>query len=233
MKHLLAFAILVIYTTLSYSQTIEVGPFIGGANYIGDVGKSNFIYPNTLAAGAIAKWNRSPRHAFRLSLLYAEIAADDAESNETRRQQRGYSFNNTVAEASLGVEFNFWSYDLHEGVPQSTPYLYTGLTFFRADHVYLRNGRDGNLENEGTNWEFAIPMVLGYKETITEHIIGGLEIGARYTFSDNLDGSWPSELLGRRDPPIEFGNRNTSDWYVFTGITLTFTFGRKPCYSRF
>ncbi|MDT0647887.1 DUF6089 family protein [Zunongwangia sp. F260] len=233
MKHLLAFAILVIYTTLSYSQTFEVGPFIGGANYIGDVGKSNFIYPNTLVAGAIAKWNRSPRHAFRLSLLYAEIAADDAESNETRRQQRGYSFSNTVAEASLGVEFNFWSYDLHEGVPQSTPYLYTGLTFFRADHVYLRNGRGGNLENEGTNWEFAIPMVLGYKETITEHIIGGLEIGARYTFSDNLDGSWPSELLGRRDPPIEFGNRNTSDWYVFTGISFTFTFGRKPCYSRF
>ncbi|MDT0689325.1 DUF6089 family protein [Salegentibacter sp. F188] len=233
MKHLLAFAFLVICTTFSHSQTFEIGPFIGGANYIGDVGKSNFINPNTLVGGAIAKWNRSPRHAFRASLLYGEIAADDANSSEIRRQQRGYSFSNTIAEASLGIEFNFWNYDLHEGIPQSTPYLYTGLTFFRADHVYLQNGRGGNLENEGTNWEFSIPMVLGYKETITQNIIGGLEVGARYTFSDNLDGSWPSELLGRRDPPIEFGNRNTSDWYVFTGITLTFTFGRKPCYSHF
>lgn len=96
--------------------------------------------------------------------------------------------------------------------------------------MYLKDGRNGKLSNEGTNWDFAIPMVVGYKEAITEHIIGGLEIGARYTFTDNLDGSWPEEYLGRRDPKIEFGNRNTNDWYVFTGVSFTFTFGRKPCY---
>ncbi|MDT0643334.1 DUF6089 family protein [Zunongwangia sp. F363] len=231
MKHLLAFVFMVIATT-SYSQTFEVGPFIGGANYIGDVGKSNFINPNTLVGGALFKWNRSPRHSWRLSLLYAQIAADDANSNDTRRQQRGYSFENSIAEASLGIEFNFFEFDLHAGTPQNSPYIYTGLTYFRADHMYLKNGRAGNLVNEGSNWEFAIPMVFGYKETITEHIVGALEIGARYTFTDNLDGSWPEELLGRRDPPIEFGNRNTSDWYVFTGVSLTFNFGRKPCYCN-
>ncbi|WP_373057918.1 DUF6089 family protein [Zunongwangia sp. H14] len=231
MKHLLAFVFMVIATT-AYSQTFEVGPFIGGANYIGDVGKTNYINPNTLVGGALFKWNRSPRHSWRLSLLYAEIAADDANSSDTRRQQRGYSFSNTIAEASLGIEFNFYEFDLHAGTPQSSPYLYTGLTYFRADHMYLKNGRAGNLVNEGSNWEFAIPMVFGYKETITEHLVGALEIGARYTFTDNLDGSWPEELLGRRDPPIEFGNRNTTDWYVFTGVSLTFNFGRKPCYCN-
>ncbi len=219
------------FTANSYSQMFEVGAFAGGANFIGDVGKTNYILPNTPVGGLIAKWNRSPRHALRLSLLYAEISADDEKSNDTRRQQRGYSFDNTIAEASLGLEFNFFEFDLSEPQPQSTPYLYTGITYFRADHLWLKNGRANNLVNEGTNWDFAIPMVMGYKEAITESIIGAIEIGARYTFSDNLDGSWPEELLDRREPTAEFGNRNTNDWYVFTGISFTFTFGRKPCYS--
>lgn len=230
MRYLFAFVLMAFFTLNSYSQQFEVGFLAGGANYIGDVGKSNYILPNSPVGGLLAKWNRSPRHALRLSLLYAQISADDTNSEDTRRQQRGYSFENTIAEASLGLEFNFWDFDLTNPLPQSTPYLYTGLTYFRADHVWLKDGRAANLVNEGSNWEFAIPMVMGYKEAITEHIIGALEIGARYTMTDNLDGSWPEEYLGRRDPNREFGNRNTNDWYVFTGITFTFTFGRKPCY---
>jgi len=230
MRYLIAFVLMAFFSTNSHSQQFEVGAFAGGANYIGDVGKTNYILPNTPVGGLIAKWNRSPRHALRLTLLYAEISADDEKSNDTRRQARKYSFDNTIAEASLGLEFNFFEFDLTNPLPQSTPYLYTGITYFRADHVWLKNGRAGNLVNEGTNWEFAIPMVMGYKEAITERIIGAFEIGARYTLTDNLDGSWPEEFLGRRAPAIEFGNRNTNDWYVFTGVTFTFTFGRKPCY---
>ncbi|MFV8226273.1 DUF6089 family protein [Christiangramia aquimixticola] len=230
MRYLFAFLVMAIITLSSSAQQFEIGGFAGGANYIGDVGKTNYILPNTPVGGLIAKWNRSERHSIRLSLLYAEISADDAKSDETRRQQRGYSFNNTIAEASLGLEFNFWSFDLTDPMPQSTPYLYTGITYFRADHMWLKNGRAANLVNEGTNWDFAIPMVMGYKESVTKHIIGAFEIGARYTMTDNLDGSWPEEYLGRREPTAVFGNRNTNDWYVFTGVTLTFTFGRKPCY---
>ncbi len=230
MRYLIAFVVMAFFTTSTYSQQVEIGAFGGGANFIGDVGKTNYILPNTPVGGLIAKWNRSARHALRLTLLYAKISADDAKSSDTRRQQRGYSFDNTIAEASLGIEFNFWEFDLTNPLPQSTPYLYTGLTYFRADHVWLKNGRGNNLVNEGTNWDFAIPMVMGYKEAVTEHIIGAFEIGARYTLTDNLDGSWPEEYLGRREPSAEFGNRNTNDWYVFTGITFTFTFGRKPCY---
>ncbi len=230
MRYLIAFVILFAYVANTRAQTFEVGPFVGGANYIGDVGRTNYIFPNRLVIGGIAKWNRSPRHAFRLSVKVGEIAADDAQSPETRRVDRGYSFSNTIAEASLGIEYNFWEFNLHKGHPQSTPYLYTGPTFFRADHVYLQ---DGELINEGTNWSFAIPMVLGYKESITEDITGAIEIGARYTFTDNLDGSWPEELSGERDPLKEFGNHNTNDWYVFSGVIFTFTWGRKPCYSHF
>jgi hypothetical protein len=217
----------------AYSQTYEIGAFVGGANYIGDVGSTAYINPGTPVFGGIAKWNRSDRHSFRLSLLYAEISADDAKSNQVRRKQRGYSFTNHIAEASLGLEFNFYSFDLSKADQQSTPYLYTGITYFNSNHHYLSADRParGTLQPMGDNWEFSIPMVLGYKQTITQRIIGALEIGARYTFTDNIDGSNPQELIGRRAPAREFGYVNTTDWYVFSGVTLTFTFGRKPCYT--
>lgn len=217
----------------SYTQTFEIGGFIGGANYIGDVGNTMFINPNGLVLGGMAKWNRSDRHALRLTLLYADVNANDSKSTDVRRQQRGYSFTNNIAEASLGLEFNFWEFDLSEDVEQSTPYLYTGITYFKSAHHYLDAVPPaGKLVAQGDNWEFSIPMVLGYKQTITRKIIGGIEIGARYSFTDNMDGSNPQELLGRREPLKEFGNRNNNDWYVFSGISLTFTFGRKDCYTH-
>lgn len=233
MRYLIAIVFMFVYTATTYSQTFEAGPFIGGSNYIGDVGKSNYILPNSLVAGGLVKWNRSPRHSFRFSVLFSELKADDTQSSETRRAERGYAFSNPIAEASLGIEFNFWDFSLHQGHPQNSPYFYTGLTYFRADHLYLRDGQNGNLVNQGSNWAFAIPMVFGYKESLTSHIVGAMEIGARYTFTDNLDGSWPEELLERRAVDIEFGNLNNNDWYVFTGVIFTFSWGRKPCYSHF
>jgi hypothetical protein len=29
---------------------------------------------------------------------------------------------------------------------------------------------------------------------------------------------------------VQFGNINNNDWYVFSGITLTYTLGLKPCH---
>ena len=73
-------------------------------------------------------------------------------------------------------------------------------------------------------------MTVGYKSRVTDHIIFAAEIGARYTFSDGLDASVPNsdELQS-----LSFGNTNSNDWYVFSGITLTYTFGRRPCYCNF
>lgn len=232
MRHLILLIILFALSKSSVAQTYEIGPFLGGANYIGDVGKSSFVNPSTLVGGGIIKWNRSPRHSFRFSILYAEIQADDAKSNEVRRQQRGYSFTNHIAEATLGLEFNFYSFDLHKARQQGTPYLFSGITYFNSNHHYLSADRpsSGVLEPEGDNWSFAIPVIFGYKQTLTPKIIAAIEIGARYTFTDNIDGSNPQELLGRRDPAREFGNTNTKDWYVFSGLSFTFTFGKKPCY---
>jgi hypothetical protein len=54
-----------------------------------------------------------------------------------------------------------------------------------------------------------------------------MEIGARYTFTDNLDGSNPKN---KNFETLKFGNLNSKDWYVFSGVTLTYTFGKNPCF---
>jgi hypothetical protein len=45
-----------------------------------------------------------------------------------------------------------------------------------------------------------------------------------------LDGSNP---VGSNFEEFRFGNVFSDDWYVFSGLTLTYTFGRKPCRDCF
>jgi uncharacterized protein YchJ len=70
-------------------------------------------------------------------------------------------------------------------------------------------------------------MVIGVKGRFLEKFIIGAEVGVRYTFTDNLDGSNPKN---DNFETLRFGNLNSNDWYVFTGLTLTYTFGKNPCF---
>ncbi|MFK7834345.1 MAG: DUF6089 family protein [Winogradskyella sp.] len=211
------------------AQIYEVGVFAGGSNFIGDVGTTDYISPNQPAFGAIVKWNRSPRHAFRASVIFTDLNGVDAKSDDPRRQQRGYEFNTSIIEFAGGMEFTFLDFNLHQSGFKSTPYLYSGITVANHDNSYFLP--TGELVSENTNsWAFGIPMAIGYKAKIAYHLVLAAEIGARYTFSDELDGSVPDS---RDRSTLSFGNTNNNDWYMFTGITLTYTFGRKPCYCNF
>ncbi|MFI8378515.1 DUF6089 family protein [Leeuwenhoekiella sp. NPDC079379] len=211
------------------AQTYEIGLYGGGTNFIGDVGKSNYIAPNAPFIGGIAKWNRSPRHAFRASVVVANLEAADSDSDDARRQQRDYEFNSTFIEASLGIEYTFWEFDMHKSFSKpATPYLYSGFTYFYHDNFALDQDQNA-LVNIGSEGNIAIPMVIGFKALISTSIVVAAEVGARYTFTDNLDGSYP----GDGDNINYFGNINNKDWYMFTGFTVTYTFGRQPCYCGF
>jgi hypothetical protein len=51
----------------------------------------------------------------------------------------------------------------------------------------------------------------------------------RYTLTDNLDGSNPKNESLKSS---QFGNINNNDWYVFSGLTLTYTFGETMLLCR-
>lgn len=206
------------------AQIHEVGIFLGGSNYIGDVGKTNYVNPNEAAFGILYKWNKSPRHAWRISYTQSKITANDLESNVPGRNKRGYNFENNIKEVSAGLEFNFFDFNLHEFGLKVTPYVYTGLSYTNYDELYVLNKVTKTDINHGV---FALPMTIGVKSNITPTIILGFEVGARYTMTDNLDGSLPKN---KNLESLKFGDITSNDWYVFSGFTLTYTFGQKPCY---
>lgn len=229
MRYLVLLVVFVFTVNTGNAQIYELGIFAGGSNFIGDVGPTNYISPNQPAFGGIAKWNRSPRHAYRFSIIYTKLEGLDRKSDDPRRQQRDYAFENNLLEFSGGIEFTFFDFDQHDLSVSGTPYLYTGASVARHDNYFFTPG--GTYTYEQTkSWAWGIPMALGYKHMISPNFILSAEVGARYTFTDEIDGSVPD---AKERASLSFGNTNNNDWYVFTGITLTYTFGQKPCYCYF
>lgn len=229
MRHLLLIIGLYFIGQSTFSQIYEIGIFAGGSNVVGDVGPTNYINPNSFAVGGIAKWNRSPRHSFRGTLIYSRLEGSDSKSDDPRRIERDYDFGMNTLEISGGIEFTFWDFDLHEPGFKLTPYLFSGISTLYHNNYYFDANGQYTFENT-SSWAWGIPMVVGVKANITYHLILAFEIGMRYTFSDEIDGSVP-DSKERQD--LSFGNINSNDWYNFTGFTLTYTFGRRPCYCNF
>jgi len=227
MKRLIILLFLIGFQNIN-AQIHEIGGFLGGSNFIGDVGATTYIKPKDFAFGMLYKWNRSPRHAWRASYTQSKITAQDAVSQLPSREKRNFSFENNIKELSAGLEFNFFDFNLHDFEYKFTPYVYTGLSYLRYESLYYQNGEIYPKANK-TSGAIAIPMVIGIKSKFLNSWVIGLEAGVRYSFSDNLDGSNPNNLGTTIRP---FGNPNSNDWYVFSGLTLTYTFGEKPCYCK-
>lgn len=224
MKRFLTAITFILTSIFATAQIHEIGIFAGGSNAIADVGQTYYINPNKPALGFVYKWNRSLRHTYRLSYTHASIGASDYKSDAPARIQRDYAFANKINELSVGLEFNFFDFDLHQLGPQTTPYIHTGLSYFNYKDQYILNGI--TYEND-TEKAFAIPITAGIKTRLTTHLILALEVGVRYTFTDNLDGSAP---INGDYQHLKFGNLDSKDWYTFTGLTLTYTFGQNPCF---
>lgn len=224
MKRIFTALFFLLLYTQGNAQIHELGVFLGGSNYIGDVGPTTYIAPKDFSFGVLYKWNRSIRHAYRISYTQGKITSDDLDSDASARKKRGYNFENEIRELSAGLEFNFFDFNLHDSGFLLTPYVYTGLSVFRYDELYVLNGET---KTDESKYSFAIPMTLGLKTRITNHLVLGLESSVKYSFTDNLDGSNPDNS---EHASLGFGNLNSNDWYVFTGVTLTYTFGQNPCY---
>ena len=224
MNRLFVLFFLLFGLTAAHAQIHEIGVFLGGSNYVGDIGPTNYIAPNQPAFGILYKWNRSPRHSWRISYMQSRIRSSDKNSDMPSRKQRGYSFENDIKEVSLGLEFDFFDFNLHDEKPKFTPYVYSGLSYILYKGLFFV-GDQPKFDN--THGSLAIPMTLGVKAKLQSHFVVGLEVGARISFKDDLDGSNPTN---KNLENLKFGNINSKDWYIFIGFTLTYTFGNKPCY---
>ena len=222
-KFILAYLFL-LFSAFSFAQINEIGAFLGGSNYIGDIGKTTYIWPNNYAFGGVYKWNMHPHFSIRGTYTYAKISADDTKSNNSFRKNRGLAFSNTLHELAVGLEYHFFKYNLSKIGYTQTPYIIVEGAV--ANYATLNNGRTFN---------FTMPFGIGYKMKLAPNVGIAIETSFRYTFKDDIDG-YPTYLNVDIDGnPIDPNgniqiNPNDNDWYVFTGITIVYAFGREGCY---
>ena len=59
------FILTAFFTPKIEAQFHEIGIFLGGSNYIGDVGSHRYLDPNELAYGFLYRWNITDRYSLR------------------------------------------------------------------------------------------------------------------------------------------------------------------------
>tara|TARA_B110000240_G_C13293994_1_gene365487 strand:+ start:69 stop:746 length:678 start_codon:yes stop_codon:yes gene_type:complete len=222
MKTRILFITCISFYSVILGQEYEVGISLGGTNYVGDIGRTNYIYPNKLAGNVFFKYNYNPRIALKSTFSYLPIQGNDADADTDFRRNRGLRFSNTINEFALGLEFNFYNYDISSEDKSWTPYLLLEIAAFNYSVASGQNSIGENITKNKTS--IAIPIGIGIKSKLIGNLAFSLETKFRYTLEDDLD--FISE--NNRDFNVE-GNSN--DWYMFTGFSLIYTFGRPACYT--
>jgi hypothetical protein len=231
MKRIFLLSLFLILPLISTAQMHEVGFFLGGSNSIGDIGSRKFINTKSPAFGLVYKYNITTRYSFRGSFSYSKIENRNFFTNDLNRFLTFLSATNQILEFSGGIEFNFFDFNLHDQDLDFSPYVYLGLNYFQYDLFYTDQNSPLSPVKYSDDLEFAIPLVIGAKAKLSEQFVLSFEVGARYTFTDNLDGSNPVNEF-ENNPNLKHGALYNNDWYMFTGLTLSFTFGRLPCYCK-
>ncbi len=253
------------YSLLVNAQTKEVGIFTGYSNLISDVGHNDPISPFESdlsvnldpAVGVFYKKVINPRLLWKVSLSYATIRADDANSARLDRKNRLDIDNKTIVsskkdlyEAALTVEYNF--FDIYNDLHKSTPYIFGGLAgaFTHKDLdvniTFQRKNVGGVLQAPTSDTDFdaqifikkyakptlVIPFGLGYKFRIKEKFMLGIEYGVRATFNDNLDNSNPKKIKYDIDPGL-LSSAGSFAPGINTNIEETLNRARKGNTSNF
>lgn len=234
----------------------ELGAYIGGSYYIGDLNPRkhfNFTQP---AAGIFYRFTPNYRYAFRGGINFGTIMADDTQSDDADQLQRNLNFRSNITEFNALAEFNFLEYRISNDKYKFTTFLFLGIDVFK----FRPRAEIGNqwvdlqpLNTEGQSKGYklvqvAIPFGIGVKMNVSKQVGIGLEWGPRKTFTDYLDdvsGTYPDYTItpyknvtaqtlsdrsknGGNNINKQRGNPRTKDWYCFFGVTLNVKLNPKP-----
>jgi len=216
----IAFCVSIFITITLNAQINEIGLFVGGSNYIGDVGSTDYINPKDLTLAVIYKWNMSPQAAIRYSFTYANFSANNAQASTNVLKNNPFNFKNTYNEFAVGIEFNFFKYNLNQFRFRHTPYVFLNIAAF--SYKIPPNSIAANFKDFTKSTSISFPFGVGYKVRLAQHLGMTVETRFNYTNKDNLEGD--------QLPIANFNNPNNKDWVVITGFSLVYAFGERTCY---
>lgn len=183
----------------SYAQMRgwELGGWLGGANYFGDLNTNWRLNRVHLAGGIGARYNFNDRLALRFGLNAGKISASDADSKNIYEQRRNLSFRSIIADGTLQFEFNFLPYVHGHREFYYTPYVFLGPSMFYYNPQAELDGKWHNLREQGTEGQFrgeeynptqgAIAYGIGFKCDLSYRWSLNVELSGRKLFTDYLD----------------------------------------------
>lgn len=189
----------------SIKTSNEIGLFLGGCYYLGDLNPnghfSRFTKP---AIGLVYRYNFNQRFAARANAIYGKYEAHDSYSKSAYQRQRNLDVRSQVVELSGQFEFNFQNFEIGSDKKMISPYIFAGLAGFyfnpqgeydpTGDWVDLRplctEGQGmyaGASKRKYRRVQISLPFGVGVKVVFAKGIGLGFEWGMRKTFTDYLD----------------------------------------------
>jgi hypothetical protein len=211
-KPVLALLIVLVSLPAFAQRSSELGIFMGGSYYTGDLNPmAHFNNLTQPAGGGIFRYNLNPRFSLRANGFYGTIKGDDASTGSFSQQQRNLHFKSTVMEFSVQGEFNFLDYRLGNDNHMFSPYLFLGMGVFRHNPRAQLIGQWIDLQPLGTEGQgtvlndkkpykltqVSVPFGVGIKTNLAKRIGLSIEWGMRKTFTDYLD-----DVSGRYVDPM-------------------------------
>ena len=111
-------------TSQLFTPNTELGVKGGLSYYTGDLNSNHFNSANP-AASFIVRRNMDRRFSVKAEISLLKIDADDRESNDIIKLDRGLHFKSSVQELSSQLEFNFLPYEVGSVLYDWTCLLYT------------------------------------------------------------------------------------------------------------
>lgn len=216
---------LVLLTTMVISSTaqddseyrLEVGVGAGAMGYLGDFNGSltKDLQP---AVSLTGRYVFNPYMALRINVAKGTMkgSSADVETYYPDYANQVYTFKNSLYDASVLYELNFWPYGTgrdYRGAKRLTPFIFAGLGMTYAD-VKTNGAKKGKVA-------FNLPLGVGMKYKIGERVNIGLEWSIHFAQNDELDGV--------KDPYHikSSGLFKNTDCYSLLQATLTYSFSPK------
>ena len=210
----------------STAQRHEIGVIVGGVNYIGEIGSTQYIQPRHPAIGIIYKRNFNERIGLRAIFSMGKLSGNDENASQLNRLERGLSFANDYSILGAGIEINYVKLPVGEFGFSWTPYINAGINRMVSQDIYFEP-LEKMSRYSGKVLSISVPFGVGVKFNFGQSWILAAEVQPQFTLTDNLDGSYPN--FEKKPAARQFSTSLSSDWLVFTGISITYGFGRLPC----
>jgi len=206
-------------------HTDDIGFFLGGSFYMGDMNPDRLFYNPAPAYGIKYRFNYNPLLSMSYGLTRGKLNADDADfkSDLFQHYRNAKLRNNYINELSAQVEYNF--YPVTGDKPKTekfSPYVKFGLAI-------------GYGEKISPKIQMFIPFGLGLKYKVTRKVELSLDWAFRRTFTDKLDNVsqyYTNGIFVNRQRSFS----KTRDWYSFFGINLHYSLKKTnfkcPAYSN-